>query len=181
MTDFSYANVDWSEGTKNLPGIKRNVYFMPKANISAWPTFDEALNKYADNFTIGANVFNRLQVVMRKSPVTSEMQGEPESATHLNKATFIFAGTSAAALAFAAKANRDDLVILIEDRAGVFHVIGHEDFRTIVRANAALGTEGGDEKGITMEVECTDPYMLPTYAGAIYTASGNVNPDSTSD
>lgn len=181
MTDFSYANVDWAEGTKNLPGIKRNVYFMPKSEISAWPAFDEANNKYTGNFTIGANLWNRLQVVMRKSPVTSEMQGEPEHATHLNKATFIFAGTSAAALAFAAKANRDDLVFLIEDKEGVFHVIGHEDFRSIVRTNAALGVEGGDEKGITMEVECTDPYMLPTYEDAIYTSSGNVNPDSTSD
>ena len=181
MTDFSYANVDWAEGTKNLPGIKRNVYFIPKVLISAWPAFDEATNNYATDFTTGANLFNRIQVVMRKSPVTSEMQGEPEHATHLNKATFIFAGTSAAALAFAAKANRDDLVFLIEDRAGVFHVIGHEDFRTMVKTNAAFGTEGGDEKGITMEAECTDPYILPTYEGAIYTASGNVNPDSTSD
>jgi len=181
MTDFSYANVDWAEGTKNLPGIKRNVYFLPKSEISAWPAFDELSNKYTANFTIGDNTWKRLQVVMRKSPVTSEMQGEPENATHLNKATFIFAGTSAAALAFAAKANRDDLVFLVEDRHGVFHVIGHEDFRTMVRAGVALGTEGGDEKGITMEIECTDAYMLPTYEDAIYTTDGNVNPDSTSE
>lgn len=171
-------NLDWQEGVANVPGIKAVVYAAKKSEIATWPTMAADEVSYTGSFTMVENkTFKRIGIVVKKSPVTSEPQGEEFNETFLNKGTFVSALTGEAARKAATQATKDDLVYLIEEQgqSGSYGVIGHKDFRTITRAALALGDAPTSEKSTTFTVECTDPIMLPIYTGTIDTDDGVIN------
>ena len=185
---FNYADLSWVKGTPNAPGIREKVYFIPKADITAWPAIAASPTTAAQSVTLAGDftlasqkVFLELETNMDKSPVTSEPQGEDGSRTFLNKATFKFPGTTEEAAAFAKLANNDDLVIIVQTKIpNKFRVIGSELWVTRVNSSTALGAAPGDEVGTTIEVECTDVIPAPFYNGAIVTADGDQNPGGSS-
>lgn len=178
---MDYGKLDWIEGTKNLPGIRRRVYYIAKRDITAWPAIDESAataalrTMIAGDLTLeAAKTFMELDGVIKKMKVTSEVQGSPESASVLNKLSLVHPGTAEEAADFARQANRDDYIYIVQQQDGKFRVIGSENFRTTTKVSIDLGTEGDDSKGTTIEVECTD-VCLPFYNGSILTADGDQN------
>ena len=183
---FDYSSMTWTKGQQNPPGIRDKVYFIPKRHITGWPTIDteaetaQAAVTYVGSFTLAAEkTWLQLDVNPDKSPVTCEPQGEDDSKTFLNKATFKFPGTHEEAAAFAMKMNNDDMVFLVHlKHPNKYRVIGSELWRTRVSNTIAIGAAPTDEKGITIEVECSDIAPAPFYDGAIITEDGDVNPSS---
>lgn len=178
---MEYGKLDWVEGTKSLPGIRRRAFFIPKIQITAWPAVDESAatpalrTMIAGNFTLEALMtFFELDGVIKKMKVTSEPQGPPESSSLLNKLSLVHPGTAEEAADFARQANRDDYVYIVQQMDGKFRVIGSEHFRTTTKVSQDLGNEGDESKGTTIEVECTDS-CLPFYNGSIMTADGDQN------
>lgn len=181
---MNFENLKWQEGSKNLPGIRRTLYYISKQDITTWPTLNEdavtAAERvtYSGSFTLAdAKNFKTLDVVMRKSQPTSEAQGELEASSVLNKLSLMHAGTEEDAVDFQRQGNRDDIVYIFEDKNGKFRVVGSEHFRTSTRVNLDLGSEPSSEKGTTIEVEATD-VCLPFYEGSIMTDEGDANPTS---
>lgn len=168
-------------GRINLPGIRPDVFVVPKTDIVKWPTyptFGKDKATYQGDFVLRADkVWTILQVVSNKSVVTSESQGEPESQSILNKVTLKYSGTDQDATEFAAIANASDLVYLVRTRAGEFRVIGNEMSNTITKASQALGGSATDEASTTLEVEVTDIMPAPFYTGKIETSDGVVQGD----
>lgn len=179
-----YADLNWAQGKKNLPGLKGVAYFINKKDITAWPLLAEEgetaikSSTYEGNFTLNESAkWVKVDVIQRKNSLTSEPQGERESTTVLNKLSVKHAGTDEEAIALQRYGNRDDLVWLIQDMNNKkkFRVIGSEIFDTITKISLNLGSEATSEKATTIEVEATDE-CLPFYTGSVMTADGDVNP-----
>lgn len=180
--DILIESLEWCHGEPKLPGIRQGVFFIPKKDIAKWPILKKkGVNPsddvtYEGDFVLRAEKkWGRIDVIVDKSPVTSEPQGEVPSVTTLNKATFKHPDVGMAATSFVRKANNTDLVFLIQDKLGRFRVLGNEMFNTITKASSSLGGAVTDESGTTIEVEVTDLCPAPFYVGQIETEEGIIN------
>lgn len=179
-----YADMNWAQGKKNLPGLKGVAYFINKKNIVKWPVLvDEGktaaeCSTYKGDFELSEEAkWNKVDIIQRKNSLSSEPQGERESTTVLNKMSVKHAGTDEEAITLQRYGNRDDLVWLIQDMNNQtkYRVIGSSIFDTITKISLNLGSEATSEKATTIEVEATDE-CLPFYTGKIMTAGGDINP-----
>jgi hypothetical protein len=182
-TGLSPQSLDWCEGRTNLPGIRTDVYYIPKRDISQWPvlpeTFVSAMGEmatYVGSFSLAAGKkWLKLWVMVDKSPVTAESQGAKPSKSTLVKATFVHPGTEEDATAFCGLANNDDYVYIVQVKKGKYRVIGNEMYPTETNPSQNLGGSPTDEMGTTLEVSVTDRMPAPFYTGVIATVDGNIN------
>jgi hypothetical protein len=182
-TGLSPQSLDWCEGKVNLPGIRTEVYTIPKRDIEKWPVLPETyalnmgeLSVYTGNFELAAGKkWRQLSVLVDKSPVTSESQGVKPSKTTLVKATFVHPGTEEDATAFCRLANNSDYVYIVRTKPGKYRVIGNEMYQTDTNPSQNLGGAPTDEMGTTLEVSVTDMMPAPFYTGVIETDRGNLN------
>lgn len=183
---MNFKNLDWTAGLTSIPGIYEVLYYIPKSDISAWPTLaavpdDETEETtYSGSFTlVDLKTWKRINCIDIKSPVTSEPQGEIRSQTFLNKATIKTALTDEKATAFAKLANNTDLVYIVREKdTGKYRVLGNEMFHCNTKPMLAIGGAPTDEKGTTIEIEVTDKIPAPFYTGSIVTDDGDINPGS---
>jgi hypothetical protein len=182
-TGLSPLSLNWCEGKVNLPGIRADVFYIPKRDIVSWPTLPETfttqmaeLATYAGSFVLAENKkWQKLSVLPNKSPVTSESQGAKPSKTTLVKATFVHPGTEEDATAFCGLANNDDYVYIVQIKRGKYRVVGNEMYQTETNPSQNLGGAPTDEMGTTLEVSVTDRMPAPFYTGVIETVDGNIN------
>lgn len=182
-TGLSPQSLEWCEGKVNLPGIRTNVFVIPARDIVKWPTLPEnfvtemsELAIYVGNFELAeGKKFQKLQVLVDKSPVTSESQGAKPSKTTLVKATFVHPGTEEEATAFCGLANNDNYVYIVQTKPGKYRVIGNDMYQTETNPSQNLGGAPTDEMGTTLEVSVTDKMPAPFYTGEIDTVDGIIN------
>jgi hypothetical protein len=182
-TGLSPQSLDWCDGKINLPGIRTVVYYIPKRDIINWPVLPETfvssmgeLATYTGEFGVAENKkWNKLSVLVDKSPVTAESQGAKPSKTTLVKATFVHPGTEEDATAFCRLANNDDYVYIVQTKPGKYRVIGNDMYQTETNPSQNLGGAPTDEMGTTLEVSVTDRMPAPFYTGIIETVDGNIN------
>jgi hypothetical protein len=112
----------WCQGTPELPGIKRRLYYIAKSQIAKWPKLpvDEqgrpTAAKYLGSFVLVADAkWKFIDILPDKSQVTSEAQGEVPSQTQLNKLTAVHHAVGEEASAASAYLNNNDNVFLVED------------------------------------------------------------------
>lgn len=177
-----YESQEWCRGEVILPGIRTRLYFASKSDIVKWPTKSKEatsakdLVTYVGDFTLAADTkWKFIDVLTKKSPVTSEAQGDVPSVTTLNKATLVHPGFEEEATAFAKQANNDDLVFLIQQRNGKWRVLGSEAFETVTKVSQSIGGDVTDEAGTTLEIEATDVCPAPFYIGKIETEDGVID------
>lgn len=181
--EIKYNDLEWCEGTVNLPGIYPKVYGIPKRDIVAWPALGVATADsmagavtYTGNFTLAADAKWRvIGVIVDKSPVASAPQGAKPSKTFLNTGTFVHQGVDEEATGFAKQANNDDMVYIFRAKSGKYRVLGNEMFQTDTAVSQNLGGAATDEMGSTIVVTVTDASPAPFYTGEILTADGIVN------
>jgi len=182
-TGLSPQSLSWCDGKINLPGIRSEVYCIPKRDIVRWPVLPETyaikmseLATYAGSFVLAENKkWQTVSVLVDKSPVSSESQGSKPSKTCLNKATFVHAGTEEEATAFCALANNDDYVYIIQVKKGKYRIIGNEMYQTETNPSQTLGGAPTDEMNTKLEVSVTDQMPAPFYSGVIETENGDIN------
>ena len=180
---LSPQSLDWCDGKVNLPGIRTNVYHIPKRDIVRWPVLPQTyvakmgeMATYQGAFVLAEDKkWQRIQVLVDKSPVTSESQGEKPSKTTLVKATFLHPGTEEDATAFCGLANNDDYVYIVQTKPGKYRVIGNEMYQTNTNPSQALGGGPTDAMGTTLEASVTDRMPAPFYTGIIETTEGDIN------
>lgn len=184
-TGLSPQALEWCEGAVNLPGIRREVYTIPKRDIVQWPTrkttYTTEMSEIATltgSFVLAeTKKWQVINVLVDKSPVTSESQGTKPSKSFLNKATFVHPGVEEEAAAFCALANNDDYVYIVQTKPGKYRVIGNDMYQTETNPSQNLGAEATGEMGTTLEVSVTDSIPSPFYVGQIETVNGIINPD----
>ncbi len=180
-----YSSLDFCEGSAVLPGIRKKAFYIPKRDITAWPTLPAptstgatmaTLAVYSGNFTLAADKsWLPLMTIDTRNNVRTEATGDKPSRLNNNQATLVHPGTAEEAAGFAMQANNDDFVFLVQGRDGKFRVIGNEEFATDTQVGIALGEGVQGEAGTTLEVSVLDKAPLPFYPGNIVTPDGTIS------
>ena len=169
------------QGTPVYPGIRRRIYYIGKGYIVKWPALprDEygrvTSTEMKGDFTLAADAkWKFIDVLVDKSKLTSEAQGEMPSQTQVNKLEAVHPGVDASASAASAYLNNNDNVYLVQDMAGRFRILGNEKWPTKSTVAQDLG-QGNNAAGTTINAECTDEVPCPFYKGKILTEDGEIN------
>jgi hypothetical protein len=176
-------SLDWCQGTPELPGIKRRIYYLAKSQIVKWPTLPVDENGrptsaiYQGNFVLAADAnWKHIDVLPDKCQVTSEAQGEVPSQTQLNKLTAVHPAVGPEASAAAAYINNTYNVFLVEDMRGKFRVIGCDKWNTKATVAQDLGQGATGTTSTTINAEASDVVPAPFYEGEIVTETETINP-----
>ena len=112
----------WCQGTPELPGVKRRIYYSAKSNIVAFPQLPRddigrpTSSVLTGDFTLAADTkWHFIDILPDKSQLTSDAQGESPSQTQLNKLTAVHPGVGADATATAAYINNTDNAFIVEE------------------------------------------------------------------
>lgn len=181
-------SLGWCQGTPELPGIKRRVYYISKNHILGWPSLpkDElgrpTSAEYDGSFVLEEDaVWHYIDHLPSKAEFKSETQGEVPSQTAKNTVTIVHPAVGEEAAAATCYLLNSDNVFLVEDMKGRFRVVGstfYDGVTTYARDNGqgATGTTG-----TTISLEATDIVDSPFYSGEIVTEDGTINEDSGKD
>ena len=169
----------WCQGTPELPGVKRRIYYSAKSNIVAFPQLPRddigrpTSSVLTGDFTLAADAkWHFIDILPDKSQLTSEAQGELPSQTQLNKLTAVHPGVGADATAAAAYINNTDNVFIVEDMKGNFRVLGNDKWQTKATVTQDLGQGATGTTSTTISVEATDEVPAPFYVGTLETEEG---------
>ena len=172
----------WCQGTPELPGVRRRIYYISKGEILQWPTLPRDSQgratsaTYDGDFTLKADsTWKYIDILPDKSQLTSEAQGELPSQTQLNKLTAVHPGVGAAASAAAAYINNTDSVFLVQDMKGAWRVVGSDKWQTKSTVAQDLGQGPNGTTSTTISVEATDEVPNPIYVGTIETEDGTID------
>lgn len=177
-TKSLYASVEACPGQKNLAGIRRRLYYIPKAAIAVFPTLPklsdnnasmETFAKLQGDFTLEqGKYFSFLDLKDEASNVTFETAGEDGSKLYNNQANAIVSGMGDAIKGFSRMVLDDDLVYIYQNRDGRFCVLGNEAFKTHTSPSGDTGTEPTGATTTTVAIQVYDECPVPTYVGKIY-------------
>jgi len=172
----------WCQGTPELPGIRRRLYYISKGFITKWPTLPrDDLGRitaavYEGDFTLAADQkWKYIDILPDKSQLTSEAQGETPSQTQLNKLTAVHPGVGEEASAAAAYINNNDNVYLVQDMKGAWRVVGSPKWETKSTVAQDLGQGPTGATATTIAAEATDECPAPFYNGTICTEDGDID------
>ena len=181
-------SLGWCQGTPELPGVKRRVYYLAKSEIVEWPALSRDANgritsaQYSGSFTLKADSkWKYIDILSDKSQLTSEPQGELPSQTQLNKLVAVHPGVGLRASAAAAYINNYDNVFIVEDMKGFFRVVGCDKWQTKSTVNQDLGQGPTGSTSTTINVEATDECPAPVYFGLIETEDGDIDANKVTD
>ena len=175
-------SLGWCQGTPELPGVKRRMYYLAKSEIVVCPqlprdTLGRAMSAVLDgSYTLAADAkWKYIDILPDKSQLTSEAQGELPSQTQLNKLTAVHPGVGAEASAAAAYINNSDNVFIVEDMKGNYRVLGNDKWNTKATVAQDLGQGATGTTSTTISVEATDEVPAPFYVGTLETEDGDID------
>lgn len=171
----------WCQGTPEMPGIRRRLYYLSKNVIVGWPVLPHDIkgrltdSVYNGSFALAADTrWKYIDILPEKSQLTSEAQGELPSQTQLNKLTAVHPGVGEDASAASAYLNNSDNVFLVQDMNGAWRVVGSEMWTTKTTVAQDLGQGATGTASTTISVEATDECPAPFYKGIIATEDGDI-------
>ncbi len=175
-------SLGWCQGTPELPGVKRRIYYLAKSLIVAFPQLSrDELGRPTSaildgSFTLAADSkWRYIDILPDKSQLTSEAQGELPSQTQLNKLVAVHPGVGAEASAAAAYINNTDNVFVVEDMKGNYRVLGNDKWSTKATVAQDLGQGATGTTSTTINVEATNEVPAPFYVGTLETEDGDID------
>ena len=175
-------SLGWCQGTPELPGVKRRIYFIAKSFIVGFPQLPrDELGRSTSAVLVGDFVlmadatWKYIDILPDKSQLTSEAQGELPSQTQLNKLVAVHPGVGAEASAAAAYINNTDNVFIVEDMKGNYRVLGNDKWTTKATVAQDLGQGATGTTSTTINVEATDEVPAPFYVGKLDTEDGEID------
>lgn len=175
-------SIGWCQGTPELPGVKRRIYYLAKNQIVTFPPLprDESgrvtSSVLTGSFVLAADAkWLYIDILPDKSQLTSEAQGELPSQTQLNKLTAVHPGVGEEASAAAAYINNSDNVFVVEDMKGNYRVLGNDKWSTKSTVAQDLGQGATGTTSTTISVEATDEVPAPFYTGTLVTEDGTID------
>lgn len=179
-------SLGWCQGTPELPGVKRRIYYLSSSFIAGYPQLprDElgrvTSSVLAGSFVLAADAkWKYIDILPDKSQLTSEAQGEFPSQTQLNKLVAVHPGVGQEASAAAAYINNTNNVFIVEDMKGGYRVLGNDKWNTKSTVAQDLGQGATGTTSTTINVEVTDEVPAPFYVGVIETEDGDIDCSGT--
>ena len=175
-------SLGWCQGTPELPGVKRRIYFIAKSFIVGFLQLPrDELGRSTSAVLVGDFVlmadatWKYIDILPDKSQLTSEAQGELPSQTQLNKLVAVHPGVGKEASAAAAYINNTDNVFVVEDMKGNYRVLGNDKWTTKATVAQDLGQGATGTTSTTINVEATDEVPAPFYVGKLDTEDGEID------
>lgn len=175
-------SLGWCQGTPELPGVKRRIYFIAKSFIVGFPQLPrDELGRSTSAVLVGDFVlmadatWKYIDILPDKSQLTSEAQGELPSQTQLNKLVAVHPGVGKEASVAAAYINNTDNVFVVEDMKGNYRVLGNNKWTTKATVAQDLGQGATGTTSTTINVEATDEVPAPFYVGKLDTEDGEID------
>lgn len=175
-------SLGWCQGTPELPGVKRRIFFIAKSFIVGFPQLPrDELGRSTSAVLVGDFVlmadatWKYIDILPDKSQLTSEAQGELPSQTQLNKLVAVHPGVGQDASAAAAYINNTDNVFIVEDMKGNYRVLGNDKWTTKATVAQDLGQGATGTTSTTINVEATDEVPAPFYVGKLDTEDGEID------
>lgn len=172
-----FESIEACPGKVNLPGIRRRMYYIPKADIVTFPKLPKVgatgvnmagLAKYAGDFVLAEDkYFKFMDLKDEASNVTFGTEGENGSKIVKNTANAILAGMDDELKGFAREVLNTDMVYVYQQRDGKFCVIGNEMFASHTAPEGDTGAEATAATTTTYVIECYDECPVPTYEGIL--------------
>ena len=177
-TKSLYKSIEACPGKKNLPGIRRRLYYTHKVGIVTFPKLpnasDEGITDMAKlaqlqgDFVLAADTFFQfIDLKDDASNVTYETVGEDGSKLFNNQANAIVAGQDDEVKGFARQALNDDIVYVYQDRAGKFCVLGNDMFKCHTSPSGDTAAEATGAVTSTFAIQVYDECPVPTYTGKL--------------
>lgn len=176
-TQSVYGSIEACPGQRILPGIRRRLFYIPKADIAVWPVLPAigadnvqmgGLAQYSGDFTLAEGKFFKfIDLKDEASNVTFDTVGEDGSHLVNNQANAIVAGMEDAVKGFARQALNDDIVYVYQERDGSFAVIGNEMFKCHTTPSGDTAAEVTGAVITTLAIQCYDECPVPTYKGKL--------------
>lgn len=180
-TKSVYESLEQCPGQRNLPGIRRRIYYIDKMDIAAWPALPRpgdngvdmaGLAAYAGDFTLAEDkYFKYLDLKDEASNVTFDTVGEDGSKLVNNQANAIVSGMPDAVKGFARQALNDDIVYIYQQRDGKFCVLGNEMFKCHTSPSGDTAAEATGSVTTTLAIQVYDECPVPTYTGKLMLSS----------
>ncbi len=175
-------SLGWCQGTPELPGIKRRLYYIAKSEVLTWPSLPRDSHGrptsavLTGSFILKADAkWKYIDILPDKSQLTSEAQGELPSQTQLNKLVALHPSVGEEATAASAYINNSDNVYIVEDMKGKHRVVGSPNWVSKSSVAQDLGQGATGSASTTISVEATDEMAAPFYNGPIITEDGTIN------
>lgn len=173
-----YNSIEACPGKKNLPGIRRRLYYINKAAVVKFPKLPNIDDKDATemkslavlkgDFQLAAdNFFQFIDLKDEASNVTFETVGENGSKLFNNQANAIVSGQSDEVKGFGRQAVNDDIVYVYQNRSGEFCVLGNEEFMCNTSPSGDTSAEATGAITSTFAIQCYDECPVPTYKGKL--------------
>jgi len=182
MGRITFTDVNWTEGSDNMPGMVGNGYFIPKSEVDL-----AACTVAADGVTLAGNIavkalgrINEVYITENSGILTDADQGEIDGKYAKNKMVFFTPGSNPATASFKRAIRNTPGIWIFKDTSGNWRVLGvyasenpawvegsltEDEFvpsldipARIVALNGTGGARGGDRKGSTFEVESDAPH-----------------------
>ena len=176
------ASLAWCQGTPELPGVRRRIYYIAKDQIASFPYLPrDPLGRPVSSILTGSftlladKTWKFIDILPEKSQLTSEAQGEMPSQTQLNKLLAVHPGVGPEASAAAAYINNTDNIFIVEDMKGHYRVLGNDKWTTKATVAQDLGQGATGTTSTTINVEATDEVPAPFYVGTLETEAGEIN------
>lgn len=177
-TKSLYKSIEACPGKKNLPGIRRRLYYKNKAAIATFPKLPEVggeevtdmamLARLQGDFVLAADEYWQfIDLKDEASNVTYETVGEDESRLFNNQANAIVSGQDDEVKGFARQALNDDIVYVYQDRAGKFCTLGNDMFKCHTSPSGDTAAEATGAVTSTFAIQCYDECPVPTYTGKL--------------
>ena len=177
-TKSMYRSVESCPGKKNLPGIRRRMYYKNRRAIAVFPKLPDAddenvnsmaeLAQYKGDFTLAADEYWQfIDLKDEASNVTFDTVGENGSKLYNNQANAIVSGQDDEVKGFARQALNDNIVYVYQDRAGKFCVLGNEMFECHTSPSGDTASEATGAVTTTFAIQCYDACPVPTYKGKL--------------
>lgn len=181
-TTSIYDSIEACPGQKNMPGIRRRLYYASKSDIATFPKLPEiktgegtnmgTLAVLSGNFTLATEKYWKfIDLKDEASNVTFEPVGENGSRLYNNQANAIVTGMSDEVKGFARQALNDDVVYVYQDRNGKFCVLGNESFKCNTSPSGDTAAEATGAVTTTLAIQVYDECPVPTYTGKLALSS----------
>lgn len=191
-TKSLYKSIEACPGKKNMPGIRRRLYYKERRAIAKFPKLPDAedegvtnmgkLAQYQGDFALESDqYFNFIDLKDEASNVTFEPVGENGSKLYNNQANAVVAGQDDEVKGFARQALNDDIVYVYQDRAGKFCVLGNEMFECHTSPSGDTAAEVTGAVTTTFAIQCYDECPVPTYTGKLKLSADEVLDCSTGE
>lgn len=174
--------ISWCEGSVELGGMRRSVYYAAGSDIVSMPTvqldtkFRPTSSTATGTFVMAADcVFQRIDILPDKSRFLSDAQGEIPSQSQLNKLTLYHPSVSPEATAACCYINNAACIFVFQDTAGRWRICGNKNLpiKNSVTQDGGEGPTGSPNT--TISVEATDYVAFPYFNGKIDTVDGELD------